>query len=76
TCVTFTIGCNRKSKKCYIYEDNPSKTSLSKAIKSNRVTASRLVKRLLSKKIINSFVPPKKKRKLFVFSRLIKLMNY
>lgn len=51
-------------------------SDLSKAIKSNRVTASRLVKRLLSKKIINSFVPPKKKRKLFVFSHLIKLLNY
>ncbi|MCD6148764.1 hypothetical protein J7J18_05325, partial [bacterium] len=51
-------------------------SDLSKAIKSNRVTASRIAKRLLSKKIINSFVPPKKKRKLFVFSHLIRLLNY
>jgi len=51
-------------------------SDLSKAIKSNRVTTSRIVKRLLNKKIISSLVPPKKKRKIFIFSHLIKLLSY
>jgi len=51
-------------------------SDLSRAIKSNRVTASRLTKRLLNRGVVNSFVPPRKKRRLFIFSHLIKLLNY
>lgn len=51
-------------------------SDLSRTIQSNRVTASRLVKRLLGQKVVSSFVPPKKKRRFFVFTQLIKLLNY
>lgn len=51
-----------------------SPSELGKSIKANRVTTSRLVKKLENIKVITSFFPPKKKRKLYVFKKLIKLL--
>lgn len=47
---------------------------LSKNLKLNRVTTSRLVKKLEDKKIIVSFIPQNQKRKLFAFQELIKIL--
>lgn len=51
-----------------------SASELSKSISSNRVTTLRLIKKLENIKIISSFIPPKRKRKIFVFEDLIKLL--
>ncbi len=52
-----------------------SQSDLSKNIRTNRTTASRLINRFEKIGIIKSFIPPKKKRKLFIFDSLIKLLT-
>ena len=51
-------------------------SELGKSIRANRVTTLRLIKRLDDLKTLTSFVPPKKKRKLYVFKKLIQLLQY
>jgi Fic family protein len=51
-----------------------SASELSKNINANRVTTLRLIKKLEDIKIISSFVPPKKKRKIFIFKELVNLL--
>lgn len=50
-------------------------SELGKYIKANRVTTLRLIKKLEDLEILFSFVPPKKKRKLYVFRKLIQLLK-
>ncbi len=53
-----------------------SQSELGKNINANRTTTSRLIKKLEEFKLLKSFVPPKKKRRLFVFDSLIRLLMY
>ncbi|GIW65014.1 MAG: Fic family protein [Patescibacteria group bacterium] len=50
-------------------------SDLTKNIKANRVTCFRLIKKLETIKIVKSFLPSRKKRKLFIFESLIKLLS-
>lgn len=52
-----------------------SNSELGKYIKSNRVTSLRLIKRLEDLKVLVPFIPPKRKRKLYAFGSLIKLLS-
>ena len=53
-----------------------SNSELSRYIKANRTTSTRLTKKFKDLKILDSFVPPKRKRELYVFKSLIKLLSY
>jgi len=53
-----------------------SNSELSRYIKANRATSSRLIKKLQDLKILTSFIPSKKKRELYIFESLIKLLSY
>ena len=53
-----------------------SNSELSRYIKANRTTSTRLTKKFKDLKILDSFIPPKRKRELYVFKSLIKLLSY
>lgn len=50
-------------------------SDLSKHLKSNRATSLRLIKKLEKLKIVTPFTLPKRKRKLYMFEDLIKLLS-
>ena len=52
-----------------------SNSDLTRYIRANRVTSLRLIKKLEDLKIVISFVPPKRKRELYVFKHLIRLLS-
>lgn len=51
-----------------------SPSEMAKEIKSNRITSLRLIKKLQELKILTSFIPSRKKRKLYVFNDLINIL--
>ena len=53
-----------------------SNSELNKNIKANKVTSLRLIKKLEEYKILVPFVPPKRKREIYIFEKLIKLLSH